>query len=418
MKLFLALSIFILNFSNSAQAQNNSGIKNAWVEMGPHNQIVARVITSQDCPAITIDQNSVLNMSMRAGKSKNFPVNVCEATIPPYAQVAEINQQQLVLPNKPVQRIVVIGDTGCRIKNWESSQACNDPNQWPFAKIAQQAAKSNPDLVIHVGDYYYREQACEAKDKGCTGSPYGDNWLSWQADFFKPATPLLAAAPWIFVRGNHEDCNRGGLGWFRFLDPFKYSATCRTYSPIYSVHINNVKLIVLDSSNANDFSAPSKQVKIFTKYFQEISTNNTKNAKNIWLLTHKPIWVVAEDKQTIHPYSTLQKAIEHNLAPQLNLILSGHIHRFAALNFNNGRPAQVLNGNSGTLLDTALIETILEGFFVANSKMHEEFSLDQFGYLVLEKVSEGWRAQEHNIDGKIVANCTLQKKYFICLPQH
>ncbi len=40
----------------------------------------------------------------------------------------------------------------------------------------------------------------------------------WQADFFRPAAPLLAAAPWLFVRGNHESCGRAGLGWFRFFD--------------------------------------------------------------------------------------------------------------------------------------------------------------------------------------------------------
>ena len=54
---------------------------------------------------------------------------------------------------------------------------------------------------------------------GCAGSPFGDNWPTWQADFFAPAQPLLRAAPWVVVRGNHEDCSREGLGWFRFLDP-------------------------------------------------------------------------------------------------------------------------------------------------------------------------------------------------------
>ena len=54
---------------------------------------------------------------------------------------------------------------------------------------------------------------------GCAGSPYGDNWAVWQKDFFDPAAPLLAAAPWVLVRGNHELCSRGGHGWFRLLDP-------------------------------------------------------------------------------------------------------------------------------------------------------------------------------------------------------
>ena len=54
---------------------------------------------------------------------------------------------------------------------------------------------------------------------GCAGSPWGYGFDAWQADFFSPARQLLAAAPWIVVRGNHESCNRAGQGWWRFLDP-------------------------------------------------------------------------------------------------------------------------------------------------------------------------------------------------------
>ncbi len=52
----------------------------------------------------------------------------------------------------------------------------------------------------------------------CAGSPWGYGWDAWNADFFTPAAPLLAAAPWAAVRGNHESCARAGQGWWRFLD--------------------------------------------------------------------------------------------------------------------------------------------------------------------------------------------------------
>ena len=45
-----------------------------------------------------------------------------------------------------------------------------------------------PDLVIHVGDYFYRENACPADATGCQGTPFGDNWPTWAADFFNPRT--------------------------------------------------------------------------------------------------------------------------------------------------------------------------------------------------------------------------------------
>ena len=52
-----------------------------------------------------------------------------------------------------------------------------------------------PDLVIHVGDYHYRENACPKDIAGCRDSPWGYGWDAWDADFFVPARPLLAAAP-------------------------------------------------------------------------------------------------------------------------------------------------------------------------------------------------------------------------------
>ena len=55
--------------------------------------------------------------------------------------------------------------------------------------------------------------------QGCAGSPWGDNWTTWQADFFTPAAPLLAAAPIVLVRGNHEDCDRAGPGFLLLMGP-------------------------------------------------------------------------------------------------------------------------------------------------------------------------------------------------------
>lgn len=93
---------------------------------------------------------------------------------------------------------------------------------------AATAAKLQPDLVMHIGDYHYRENACPSDIAGCKDSPWGYGWDTWEADLFKPAAPLLAAAPWIVVRGNHEECARAGQGWFRLLDTQAYSAkrTC------------------------------------------------------------------------------------------------------------------------------------------------------------------------------------------------
>ena len=50
-----------------------------------------------------------------------------------HASVAGI---KLALPKSVVNRVVIIGDTGCRIQIGKVYQACGDPTQWPFSVIS------------------------------------------------------------------------------------------------------------------------------------------------------------------------------------------------------------------------------------------------------------------------------------------
>jgi hypothetical protein len=97
--------------------------------------------------------------------------------------------------------------------------------------------------VIHVGDYLYREDMCPpAKQSFCGGAPSGDNWETWKADFFAPAAKLLAASPWVFTRGNHEDCER---------HPWK-AEKCEAIQAPYPVQLGSFQLVVFDSSDVKD----------------------------------------------------------------------------------------------------------------------------------------------------------------------
>ena len=193
----------------------------AWIVLGPNGQIIARTITANAaCPQIDVD-GTLSDMTVRAPQTPPaFTVTSCEAVIPASAKKASILDQRLVLPVADPERLVIIGDTGCRIKAKKEPgefkvQDCESSEKWPFHTLAKRAAEWEPQLVIHVGDYLYREIACPYPGT-CDSSPFGDNWVTWQADFFAPGEPLLAAAPWVMARGNHEDCKRAGGGFFRF----------------------------------------------------------------------------------------------------------------------------------------------------------------------------------------------------------
>ena len=217
-------------------AAGTDPIRIAFVVLGDGGTPVARVITvASNCPAVDVDGVST-PMKVRAppgtealrptlsipalSKPSAFPVLTCELALAAGAASATVGGHALPLPKRMPQRIVVIGDSGCRLKASDGiNQACNDPEAWPFARVVATAAATWPDLVIHVGDYHYRETACPPGNAGCAGSPWGYGWDAWDADLFTPARALFAAAPWIVVRGNHESCNRAGQGWWRFLDP-------------------------------------------------------------------------------------------------------------------------------------------------------------------------------------------------------
>jgi hypothetical protein len=130
-----------------------------WVELGSGGtpSVRAVVIADTPCPTVATDGAPVAILPS-AVPDAAFPVRVCEARVP--EATARLSVGNLPLPRLPetVNRIVIIGDTGCRIARF-AAQDCGDPKAWPFPAIARTAAARSPDLVIHVDDYFYHESA-------------------------------------------------------------------------------------------------------------------------------------------------------------------------------------------------------------------------------------------------------------------
>ena len=143
-----------------------------WVQLAPGGAAELRAIArGTSCPDALIDGVSYA-MAQRAAPDANFPQVLCALTLPAAVRSVALAGDAVPLPKTAPQRVVIIGDTGCRIEG-SIAQACNDPNRWPFATIASAAAKLNPDLVIHVGDYDYRESPCPAGNAGCAADRPG-----------------------------------------------------------------------------------------------------------------------------------------------------------------------------------------------------------------------------------------------------
>jgi hypothetical protein len=412
---FLALAALI----TPAFAQN---LTPAWVELGPTGAI-ARIVIDRfgGCPQIKLDGQSTRMHTRVDSPAANFPFLICQAHIPAATKKASVElgtkSLSLALPVTNPRRIVVIGDTGCRLKNTPDTpggrvtiQNCEDPEQWPFPQVAHSAAAEKPDLVIHVGDYLYREMKCP--DPAKCGSISGYEWPSWNADFFAPASELLQAAPWIFVRGNHEDCGRAWQGFYFLLDPrdLNQLGPCSTpYSAPYVVKLGAQQFAVLDSAAANDIIAPPQQVAEYTQQFRAILGQGFHNG---WVLTHRPIWGFSSQLNVTTPLNATLEAAWEKVGVKrsdVSLVVAGHIHLFELLSYEAAAqlPPQLVIGNSGTQL-AAPLPADLGGSKIANKIVAQGESFTSFSYGLLTREQSGWHLQMRSQTGADKADCDLQ----------
>jgi hypothetical protein len=342
----------------------------------------------------------------------DYPILSCEAVIPPGTASASIEGEPLALPKANPQRLLVMGDTGCRQRGTDHVP-CNNAAAWPFPTVAASAAAWRPDLILHVGDYFYREEPCPADFPGCVNTPTGYNWDAWNADFFTPANPALAAAPWVFVRGNHEDCTRAWEGWFRFLDPRPYSDICPSFTDPVSISAGAVQLIVMDDSAANDIAADVAQVE--DHYMPQFGMVRQAAGPNTWLLMHRPLWVIGAvqgQPLTFVSNLTMQAASQNNLPSGVNLVLSGHGHFFEALNFTPERPPQMVVGNGGALLYP--VPAVVPGARVGGAMVSSGTAFSTFGYTTFEPAATGWTATPRDVNGLPQMVCSVANRSISC----
>ena len=321
-------------------------------------------------------------MPRRNPAPERFPVTVCEAVLP-------INHPGAVLPDgtrlswrhlaaAAPRSIAVIGDTGCDDTTSPTAQNCRRPEAWPLAQVAAQAATigdGQPDLVLHVGDYRYRGT---------------DSWENWLADVFAPMRPLLVAAPWVAVRGNHENCYesrdgaRAGEGWALLLAPTPGvvpacpwgSATPQTIEASYPVDFGSLRLVVMDSADAKyrcdtwvtSFRERHQQQLAKLLDLSRAQEPDSAAARDVWLLTHYAVFdgSIPDDNgcgpvpHPRNPQVTLTPPAYRSLmadivfAARVSTVLSGDIHHLQiteATRRDGARVQQFVAGHGGVLLD-------------------------------------------------------------------
>jgi hypothetical protein len=332
-------------------------------------------------------------------------------------------------------------------------QACENAAEWPFRQIAEAAARLKPELVIHVGDYHYLESPCSDPPKCGTGE-YGDVWRTWEREFFEPATPLLRIAPWIMLRGNHEDCLRAGAGWFFLLWPQTGgppATGCNENSEPYYVRFDNVAVAVLDTAHAGDGFRRAQRAQYYEMKlagFLKAVAGQLPSDLPIWLALHQPLWgswgnrsdgslletdpfqdiahamqpviegdawksesksVIDAFAELVDPLSKLREAVTRTA-----LVLSGDTHAFEAfMPTAADHPVQIVAGTGGDALE----KTDMLG---ANPTMAEQAMLFgqkgtlwgkvAFGFVMLTNEGHGWIATLYDTVGASVIRCDLSAR--------
>mmetsp|Transcript_20787 Transcript_20787/g.42434 ORF Transcript_20787/g.42434 Transcript_20787/m.42434 type:complete len:697 (+) Transcript_20787:2007-4097(+) len=302
-----------------------------YVVLGDDGAAIARAIVNNTTPCPLIEfkdgignvngdvrkQHEIPTVTERAVGNNDlpfaFPVRVCEAIIKErgWTSNAYFGDKKLPLVPEDPSRFVVLGDTGLRskpenlgigtcldgplmygihqcLKNFTRNDVNSSEfaghfqslDKWPLGTLMKRAVQEKPDILIHMGDFVYRQGPCphpNINNATCSGinlpprfsysgsseedmimnfvpGLYGDTFWSWWADFFYPSLEALGEVPWIALRGNHESCSRAGRGWFLFLSPQPYDseavagAYCRDHTEPWKISFLREQFLLVDDS--------------------------------------------------------------------------------------------------------------------------------------------------------------------------
>jgi Calcineurin-like phosphoesterase len=414
-----------------------SPVRYAWVQLmsddgegRPGGRLLRAIVLEGDrCPTVREDYKIATMRRRPAPVRTAFPVLLCEA------ELGESSAAQLgnwMVPKRPAEPndIVVMGDTGCRMTYYSQDQSCLDKNDWPFRKIASSATAkiSDGSFILHLGDFHYREHPCADSSSVCGGSPYGDNWETWETEFFEPAGPLLRAAPWVIMRGNHEDCNRAGAGWLFFfgLPGQKKSSDACESEPTdytnYNVSIGHTDerpprariLRVLDTSDERN---PRKILLRRGQYEEALRPVFQKTpgeaVPEYWLALHQPLWgrktdAVKPGEAADSAISAIREKFEARQNERLaRLALGGDTHLFQFFWPKTAlTPFQIVAGNGGTQLEKeTFVDEEIKSYGVEGSSV----TLVQHGFTLLQRDRSTWTATQFDSNGGKIGACRFSE---------
>lgn len=445
-------------------------------------QVRAVIASGIGCPNLVVGKGNgskaTLKMKMRSPGATTgaafASTRACKANIPSVrsgitsARVGPVSVPHS-LPAR-FDKIAMLGDTGCRVDDDTDPsdidvQDCSrtsgtDPaDYWPLSRNAVAIAKEKPDLTVFTGDFFYREDPCpEGYEAKCGGSPppidsfrFNDTDYGWMADVFIPMAPLFEAAPILAVRGNHEQCDRGGNGWFLYFEvsnalgpdacapPALGDATVPNIAPSWAFDApiskgRNLRIVAVDSAYGRNFDITSWVDTQRPQYEAAQRLSAQKKGRESWLLTHRPMFgiePVEEAATGLLPFTSIdQTAAAYGLIGNYQLMIASHVHVAQVVKVP-GQPVQMVVGNGGSKPDIAAESsyripdygplskadgTPLSTSYTPYEKPSYLWNQVRYGYTIMKPGSKAkqWTASHRDYTGKTFATCSLVGKDMTC----
>ena len=110
---------------------------------------------------------------------------------------------------------------------------------------------------------------------------------------------------------------------------------------------------------------------------------------------------------------TEQAALRGRVPPNLDLVLSGHLHDFISYEFGPERPAQLVVGTGGDTL-LKLGEVPIVGAEIDGMPVKKGFASARFGYFIMERSGGGWDGTFYAPDDAVLARCRIEGRALDC----
>ena len=176
---------------------------------------------------------------------------------------------------------------------------------------------------------------------------------------------------------------------------------------------------MLDSADTDDSSAPSGLVEAFARQLDAFGPELDHGEG--WIVTHRPIWGLTPVARVgplgplqVELNKTEQAAVHGRRLSGVQMIVSGHVHHFAAYDFGPLRPSQLVAGTGGDIGEPADIPRIQAGPVSMDGMDGQGFGFERYGYLLLERHGADWIGDFRDLDDKIIAVCRLHLRDLTC----